>query len=196
MSWGISRRLGRALLEHFGRYTAILLAFGDLACAVALLGGLAVVLCTTVEALNALALARTGAEVLDLNGLLTRAAAEPFGRGFWITAMLFSTLIPTVLHFGIAVASALTAKSHSRKRTEWLAKIDHIIINEEDPVESFSEIERGKVARYLFWHRAALPLGLAFALTALFILGWDTFIGDISDTLLALANWSRMLVHG
>jgi len=191
-SWGISRRLGRLLLKHFGRYTAIFLAFVDAVCAVLLLGTLAVVLCTAVEALNALALAKTGAEVMDLTGLLAEAAAQPFGSGFWITAMLFSTLIPTMFHLGIAVTSVFMVRSRSKDREKWIEKIEGAA----EGVQPFSEVERGRIARYLFFHRVLGPLVLTVVLVVVFVWGWSAVVGDISNTLLALAEWSRGLVHG
>ena len=179
-------------MKHFGRYTAIFLAFLDAVCAVVLLGALAVVLCTAVEALNALALAKTGAEVLDLGGLLRGAAAQPFGSGFWITAMLFSTLIPTMFHLGIAVTSAFMVRSRSKDREKWIEKIEGAA----EDTQPFSEVERGRIAQYLFFHRVLGPLVLTVVLVVVFVWGWSALVGDISNTLLALAEWSRGLVQG
>ena len=150
------------------------------------------VLCTAVEALNALALAKTGAEVLDLTGLLAEAAAQPFGTGFWITAMLFSTLIPTMFHLGIAVTSVFMVRSRSKDREKWIEKIDLA----EEGAQPFNEIERGRIARYLFFHRVLGPLVLTVVLVVVFVWGWSVVVGDISNTLLSLPEWSRGLVHG
>ncbi len=91
----------------------------SLVCAVLLLGTLAVVLCMAVEMFNALALAKTGTEALDLAGLLAAASEHPFGSGFWITAMLFSTLIPTMFRLGIAVTSVFMVRSRSISTSSW-----------------------------------------------------------------------------
>jgi len=55
--------------------------------------------------------------------------AEPFGKGFWLTAMLLSTLIPTLLRGTIAIAGALTlfmpVAAHRRHVDEDLQAWDH-----------------------------------------------------------------------
>ncbi len=56
-------------------------------------------------------------------------AAEPFGKGFWLTAMLLSRLIPTLLRRTMAIAGALTllmpVTAHRRHFEEDLDAWDH-----------------------------------------------------------------------
>ena len=50
-----------------------------------------------------------------------RAAAAPFGQGLWITLMLVSTLVPTLLHFGLLLFAPLVfAGPPEAKKRQWL----------------------------------------------------------------------------
>ena len=106
--------------------------------------------------------------------------------------MLFSTLIPTMFHLSIAVTSVFMVRGRSKDREKWIEKIE----GAEEGAQPFNEVERGRIARYLFFHRVLGPLVLTVFLVGMFVWGWSAVVGDISNTLLALAEWSRDLVHG
>jgi hypothetical protein len=150
-------------------------------------------LCLAVEGINQLALAKTGAVALDLEGMLSQAAAEPFGAGFWITAMLFSTLVPTMLHLLFAVGSVVALHSKSEERNKWVAEIEDV---EAGRKEQINRVDRRLIARYLLFHRWAGAVVLSVVIVVAVGWGWSTFVYDLSDTLLAIATSARAFAGG
>ena len=111
LSWQVSRWLGRDLLKKLDggnrAWTITWHAMVDAGVAVLLLATLAFALAFGVESYNQFAEARTGNQVYDLATFVRDAAAKPWTEGFWMTAMLISTLVPTFLHFALLLASPL-----------------------------------------------------------------------------------------
>lgn len=106
ISLGVSMRLGCLAMDHVHKaYVLILLYMLDLAVCVLLLS----------LTLELLALGLSGADRLlapDLAPLefLYQSLADPFGSGLWLTVMLLSTLVWTVLHFLLVAAPSLAAR--------------------------------------------------------------------------------------
>jgi hypothetical protein len=48
--------------------------------------------------------------------------ADPLGAGLWVTLMLLTTLIPTVIHFGMVVGAILPATLLPDRRRQGLAE--------------------------------------------------------------------------
>jgi hypothetical protein len=116
LSWMISRGLGNNLLriseaDDVGPLWRVWIYSRDIAidiiAACALLVGLAWSLPRVIELWNGL-VRMSGAETpLDLDDYLCAAAAAPLTDGLWATGMLFSTLIPTVLHLSVVAVAPL-----------------------------------------------------------------------------------------
>ena len=104
LSWWATRCLGAHLhgaLTAGGkvRWLAVLgHGAADLANALALLGSMAFTIALGFELFNQVILARTGQPAFELRPFLEASAAAPFGVGFWLSVMLLSTLLPTLLH--------------------------------------------------------------------------------------------------
>jgi hypothetical protein len=108
---GRSRWLGRILRPLFrGAWQAASFAVHillDLGAAVVLLVALAILLPFLIQLFNNAVLATGGEPPLALHGFLTRAVQRPWPDGAWALAMLLTTLIPTALHAGAAIAMLL-----------------------------------------------------------------------------------------
>lgn len=57
----------------------------------------------------------------DRPGYAAAVCDDPLGRGLWITLMLLTTLIPTVIHFGMVVGAILPATLLPNARRRELA---------------------------------------------------------------------------
>ena len=92
----------------------------DVAAAVVLLCGLAAALAFVMQALGNL----RGFGV-DVAAEIERAAGDPFGHGLWFGAMLFSTLIPTLLHFVMLAGSPIAMAGPGRQqREDWADRLE------------------------------------------------------------------------
>lgn len=115
LSWWATRVLGRRLLglldqgQGGGQRALAIMEHGliDLLATVALLLLMAYALAFGFEGYNELGLFQRGKPVLpDLPARIDAAAADPWGVGFWLAAMLFTTLLPTFLH-GVMLLGSL-----------------------------------------------------------------------------------------
>lgn len=115
LSWWATRALGRRLLGLLGpgqsgwRRGWAIAAHGlaDLAIAVALLLLMAYALALGFELYNELGKFQRHEAVYDLRQMVDRAAAAPGHSGFWLAAMLLTTLLPTFGHGLVLLASPL-----------------------------------------------------------------------------------------
>jgi hypothetical protein len=136
--------LGRRWLRQrrFG-----LLLFGlDLVLAFVLLIGLTAALWLVLGTFNEAALAGGGTAQIDLNSLVQRLAADPWQPDLlWVHLMIYSTLLPTVLHAAWALVS-LRAFPYRPDKLKRYADV----LEGQDP--SCKESERIAVITYLaFW---------------------------------------------
>ncbi len=175
LSWRISRWLGRDLLEGLdesGRgWTIISHGLADLLFALLFLATLALALAFGMESYNQYAVWRSGETVYDLRVFVGEAAEKPWTEGFWLTAMLLSTLVPTFLHFALLLASPLVMLvTGSPKRTELAAALHGY-----DAAE-----EKDAILQRVGWHLARsqyLAWVAALLLTILLLVLFGTFIG-------------------
>ena len=115
-SWWISRRLGHNLLERISnqrKQTSLVVVIGahaiiDLALAVICLGLLAMIMSFVVDLFNLRIAAITDSQPLELRPFIAEAVRTPWPNAIWVGLMLISTLVPTLLHAGLLVATPLT----------------------------------------------------------------------------------------
>ncbi len=111
LSIGLTRYLLRLGLQRRRLSDRVVCWFADLGGAILLLLGLAISMVVVLEGLNAIGFANgMRVPVAPVESLLHDMRAEPdAGRHLWIYFALFSTLIPTLVHVAVMIASALTA---------------------------------------------------------------------------------------
>jgi hypothetical protein len=110
VSIGTTRWLLRAGTER--RQWAIVLAVSDVIAAAVLFVALGCTLIAAVHGLNQLA----DPDLLDLQTLFDGVRAAP-GQYWWLYATIFTTLVPTFLHFAVAGASAIAWLPQAWKRS-------------------------------------------------------------------------------
>ncbi len=104
ISLSVSRWFGRAIVAGRGSAGALawaaLLALADLAAATAFLFAITWLLAFAVEGLSV-----WSGVALELDSYLSEALAYPWSRGLWATIMVLSTLLPTAVHFVLALGA-------------------------------------------------------------------------------------------
>ena len=106
LSSGATRWLLRFGLGFSRRWLGLPLFILDLVLALVLLCGLTAALWLVLAIVNLAALAGGGTEQFDLNSLVQRLAADPWQPDLlWVHLMIYSTLLPTVLHAAWALVS-------------------------------------------------------------------------------------------
>lgn len=104
ISLSVSRWFGRGIVAESrsvrGLAGTVLLALADLIAALAFLFAVAWFLAFGVEALGLY----VGLS-LELDDYITDAVAHPWSRGLWASIMVLSTLLPTAVHFVLALAA-------------------------------------------------------------------------------------------
>lgn len=132
LSWVASRWLGRHLLRTladergpWARTWAVAWhGLLDLAIAVALLLAMAWALAFGFALYDEIATWKEARSAFpELAAMVTSAAAAPFGAGFWLTAMLVTTLFPTLLHGLVLLASPLGLVFLPGKKRQDLAEM-------------------------------------------------------------------------
>lgn len=188
-SWAVSRWLGRKMLDrNFHRWGMIGFAFLDFFVAFLFLSMLAVFLGAAGQSINQLAFATTESHIIDLGTIIRQATMDPFGDGLWITLMLFSTLVPTAIHFFVAIGSTIQLRGRAVMRNQWREEADKALAENEglDPHTCRKIAEHWLLDRWL----PALIL-LLVLLTA----GWFAWQASaLPDMLLAAVEWGRSLV--
>ena len=132
-SWQVSRWLGAKLLIISKDYETPLWRRGaryiwdmlvDSAFALTCLVGLAWTVPQVISGFDTLYQSLSEHSLLDVGDYLCRAAEAPLTHGLWATAMLFSTLLPTAIHFAFLLFAPLlwllTPSSKSRARAAHL----------------------------------------------------------------------------
>ena len=146
ISWHLSRRMGLAL--RFGRrslrgvwllhspragnsadeatitrYWLATLYWGllDIAIALLLLAGAATIVGASLELLDYIRHDHTGFYTQD--NLIEAITTDPLGRGFWLIAMLATTLIPTLLHLTAVALGLFSTLGQPIKQGERLSSV-------------------------------------------------------------------------
>ena len=120
VSLGITRvLLGRIARGEEGPLGALLWALADTLIAVALLAAVTLTTVAAAALFDRLHELGGGAGFYDLSAKLAEIAADPRApQWWWIYAMLLSTLIPTAIHFAIALGSLVVSGLLPRR---WIA---------------------------------------------------------------------------
>ncbi len=138
--------LRRSLADGVSDRLRIGLGILDLGLALLLLIGLIVTLGFVIQAFNATAIAAGGDPQLKLTNLISGIAAEPFKVDYlWIHLMVFSTLLPTLVHVLTAALSFAAAwLPNAKTRREFADQI------ESGAYETNARIQR-RIIRHLAW---------------------------------------------
>lgn len=188
VSWAISRRLGRKLIDWNFRWGRVVFFVAlDILAAVILLSGLAVLLGITGEAIDQLALATVDSPVFGLDSMITQTAADPFGDGLWITFMLLSTIVPTTIHAVVAAGSAFQIWGWKDQRDEWREEVNEKVEKNEGLTSTRT---RNKIAWYWALWAWLPPVSIVFVITLLLV--WQ--IPYLPDLIFEAAVWGRSLV--
>lgn len=153
-SWWVTRRLGAHLLAAVAtsppaggfavsplgapldgarakprsamRLAGVALGHGvvDLVVATLMLLGMALTLAFGFEVYNQLA-AWQGKPVFDVARHIAEAAAAPFTEGAWLSLMLLTTLVPTLLHLVVVLMSPLGVLFISDRRERWAVNLEN-----------------------------------------------------------------------
>lgn len=107
LSLGITRRLlGRIAFHDEGGAAAFLWALFDTVIAIALLFAVALLTVAAAALFDRLHETCGGSGFYDLNAYLDDIAANPWApKWWWVYAMLLSTLIPTAVHYALAIGA-------------------------------------------------------------------------------------------
>lgn len=155
----------------------------DLVFAFASLCLLAIVLPNTIETTNRL-LAAAGVPAIDWRARLQQAVEAPLSQGLFVTGMLFTTLVPTLLHvaaglFGVFAVWSLAAREAAR-------------LIPADPAGSMSPRAQQRAAWLLVRRRLWLiPAALScIPLVAVLAYALTFLTGPLGRFLADLALWS------
>ncbi|MEW4461872.1 hypothetical protein AB1K42_27575 [Roseibium algicola] len=111
ISWGITRTLLSMIVHDSDRARGFALLIGalalDIAVAIACLVGLVALIALLLEASNLL-IALFDIPEFDWKSQIDLAQAAPFNEGIFVTGMLATTLIPTVIHLTLGIGHAMT----------------------------------------------------------------------------------------
>jgi len=142
-SLGLTRYLLRRALAAAGAAARLIYGLIDAGAAVAILAGLAVVIPAALTGLNALAMAGGWPEpLIDVAGRLALLRTSPGDPSvWWIHLMLFSTLLPSVMHIVITGAAVVTLVWPPRWNAWYAARLW--------PTELAHRPDRRKMAAYL-----------------------------------------------
>lgn len=194
-SWWISRKLGHHLLEssYFDmsdlKITGVIASHVliDVAVAVLLFFGLAAVMSFTIELLNFWFVLRGSTSIVDLPQFINQSIEYPWPNAIWIALMLLSTLVPTMMHFSVLVASPLALWLIPNDRRLEVAK-DLTARGETDP----------RAVGYAAWHQIrfwTIAVGAPIAILSLVVWAAGKLIGSIAEHLAWAANVGIWLAH-
>jgi hypothetical protein len=182
LSWIVTRRLGAHLLRHLGpragsgSRAAAIMAHGllDLGAAVALMLSMAFALALGFELYNEVAIRQRGEPVFALPPFVDAAAADPLLTGFWLTAMLGTTLVPTFLHGLVLIASPLAVAVLPDARR--LALAEGL-----EGYDALPEERRIAVRRKAAWWLTRARVGTWTVAAVLFLVVLAVFFGAIRE---------------
>lgn len=155
----------------------------DLGIAILCLIALAVFLPNVIEALNMLFESLDDAQTINWQIMVETAIRAPLSEGLLVTGMLFTTLIPTIIHLVYGVGGVLFSFTPSAKKAAELFPAEGEAWN---PINRDDVIKTLQMQRY--WLAIALPITIAFVLVIVW--GVFSFIGQFGLTLQSIALWS------
>ncbi|MGZ8227776.1 MAG: hypothetical protein ACXWT3_14260 [Methylococcaceae bacterium] len=200
LSWWATRALGRRLLgllqnpQQFARRLVTVTGHGlaDVIAAGGLLLAMAFSLAFGFSLYNELGFAQLHESVFsDLPKAIKSAADHPASEGFWLAAMLFTTLIPTFGHGAMLLASPLgLVLMPNPKRLQLAANLD----NYANAGDLQSSIRR-ETARWLV-HGQWLNYLVAIVLLAWLLLRYALLMLFPPEVIVSAAEWGIAAAHG
>jgi len=165
---GVTRALLRRGIER-GGWAPLWCGLADLVIAILMLGLLAVAALWALQAFNHMTRVGGGEEVLDAGALLA-ALSDPARRAlpeyWWLYAMLFSTLIPSVVN---VMVGALSLVRGLPRLNDWIARA----------------MDDGAVGSERYWMVPALAVQTLFA----WVIGVVVMIGAALGLLFVVLPW-------
>ncbi|MEM9206151.1 MAG: hypothetical protein AAGA88_07465 [Pseudomonadota bacterium] len=155
----------------------------DLGVAIVCLIALAVVLPNAFQISGVILSLSVDPQPFEWHALVEAATHAPFSEGLLVTGMLFTTLIPTIIHLVYGVGGVLFSFTPNAKKAAELFPAEGEAWN---PINQDSVIKTLQMQRY--WLAIALPITIAFVL----VIVWAvfSFIGQFGLTLQSIALWS------
>ena len=165
----------------------------DVVAAVGLLGLLAGFLAFTMQAITNLR-----GLGFDVAGEIVRAAGDPLGHGLWFGAMLFSTLIPTLLHFVMLAGSPLMFTGPDRAvREAWAGRMVRADFDKDQEADQALAIA---VAKWQTYGQGLFAVGGGLVLVGLIVavLYYAAAAVGLSpaDGIARVARWGVALANG
>ncbi len=184
ISWAISRFLGEQILRHQSFSRIVMHVLLDMVVAILLLLVLTFLLTFGLEVINRFVLEPLQIPI-DISGMMEQTMQSPLGQdGLWISFMLFSTLIPTMLHFGVALSSLSTlyfTTKNYRKRLIEVLKED-VLAKLDVPCLYFA---------FYFTNSITAVLGMAYLIAT----GVGAVATPVSQLLFEFGQWSLDLAR-
>jgi hypothetical protein len=173
----VSRHLAGKLLEQIherdGKRLALLIAWDlvrDLAAALFFLAGLAFVLAFLMQAIS-----QVRGFGYDVTAEIARAAADPLGEGLWLALILFSTLIPTVVHASLLLVRPLSLYGPPRaEREAWAETLEsrHFRTNNAACQDIAHQAAKWSIERNDLW---AILIRYGFVILCYAFAAWGTW---------------------
>ncbi|WP_346891489.1 hypothetical protein [uncultured Roseibium sp.] len=162
ISWGITRTLLSKIDHDSDGVRGLALVISaltlDIVVAIGCLVGLVALIASLLEASN-LFYASFDIQEFDWKSQIVLARASPFSEGLFVTGMLATTLVPTVVHLTLGIGHAMTVWSPSAQETS-------VLIHDSMPTSAKQAVARVMLYRKLWM----LP---AFVMVCL--IGWGLF---------------------
>jgi hypothetical protein len=180
---------------EFGGWHIAGKAFMDAVIGVALLTALAVVCTAALQTMNLLSQANGGRVFYDLAGLLGRLRNEPDNPAvWWVYAMLFSTMLPTLAHVVFAGSTVVTWSMPNR----WREKMQDLV----NP-DKYKYIDKIQVQKEEFLSKdfplrlyVAGLLALLDATALILVMALCLFVYVVVWVLTGFSGWLPGLAHG
>lgn len=161
----------------------------DLFVGLACLAGLAALLPNVIEGLNAISRLVQSDIRIDWESYLVAAVTKPFSGGFFVTSMLLTTLLPTVIHLGYGLFGVLSAFTPSAKEALRILEAGE---------DRDSDITLSRVVRILqwraMWHVPAFLI--ASIATLAFAYGVFHLAAPVGSLFASIAECSTWWSHG
>lgn len=184
LSWAVSRAFIRSASIRGATWLVGVEAIGDLLIGGVCLAGLVSILPNIIEVYNQV----FPTSALDWLSLASVAATAPFGAGLMVTATIFSTLIPTALHFFWGMIGIIAAPTSGYGR---MAEELRSVPNGETPSLELMDRAVSVVRRQANWlpiaaAASAAVLGLVLAL---FLWVFPNIAGALIDLAVCSTAW-------
>ncbi len=186
VSWMISRALGHGLLRRRSLGAFLVHVGLDLLAAMGLLAVMALFVGVGTRTVDLMGRG-TEAHLFDAGVFLATAWNDPWGSGFWVVMMMFTTLLPTALHAGFVVTGLYFLEFRAGRRTRCIELL------EGQP----SARDLTEVARYIAWRGVSgwLVSGVLFFGLVGIAVGavpglWEHHLYEVARAGVRLIDWA------